>query len=136
MECKCQQKVAGSVSNMNQQINGNISNELSIETELSLQNEIISSNISNIQQITGEIQNINLQSLSGNIITLPTISGQLSIGKSDYPIYRGVYQVTPLVGLDIMLQTSNKLMQQDVIVNEIPYYQTSNLSGGYTVIIG
>lgn len=136
MECKCQQKVAGSVSNMNQQINGNISNELSIETELSLQNEIISSNISNIQQITGEIQNINLQSLSGNIVTLPTISGQLSIGKSDYPIYRGVYQVTPLAGLDIMLQTSNKLMQQDVIVNEIPYYQTSNLSGGYTVIIG
>lgn len=136
MECKCQQKVAGSVSNMNQQINGNISNELSIETELSLQNEIISSNISNIQQVTGEIQNINLQSLSGNIITLPAISGQLSIGKSDYPIYRGVYQVTPLAGLDIMLQTSNKLMQQDVIVNEIPYYQTSNLSGGYTVIIG
>lgn len=136
MECQCQQKVAGSVSNMNQQINGSISNTLSIETELSLQNEVISSNISNIQQITGEIQDINLQSLSGNIITLPAISGQLSIGKTDYPIYRGVYQITPLVGLDIILQTSNKLMQQDVIVNEIPYYQTSNLSGGYTVIIG
>ena len=33
-------------------------------------------------------------------------------------------------------KTKNKLLKEDVIVEQIPYYETTNDAGGYTVIIG
>lgn len=49
--------------------------------------------------------------------------------------YTGEYVVTPSVQEQI-LETRNKVMSNDVTVEEIPYYETSNEHGGYTVIIG
>lgn len=51
------------------------------------------------------------------------------------PIYEGDYIVTPRVNEEVVLETSDKLLTDDVTVLEIPYYETSNISG-YTVYIG
>ena len=50
--------------------------------------------------------------------------------------YTGRYQVTPLAYLDQILRTKDKVMEQDVTVEKIPYQTTSNTAGGYTAIIG
>ena len=54
----------------------------------------------------------------------------------DYDEYTGQYQVTPLPNVEQILRTKNKVLKQDVIIEQIPYYETTNLAGGYTAIIG
>ena len=54
----------------------------------------------------------------------------------DYDEYTGQYQVTPLPYVEQILRTRNKVLKYDVTIEEIPYYETSNDAGGYTVIIG
>lgn len=49
--------------------------------------------------------------------------------------YTGEYVVTPTTEAQT-LGTAYKVMTDDVTVHEIPYYETTNPSGGYTVIIG
>lgn len=49
--------------------------------------------------------------------------------------YDGPYIVTPLADVETVLETQDKVMDDDVTVLKIPYYETSNLSGGYTVFI-
>ena len=49
--------------------------------------------------------------------------------------YEGPYSVRPKTFAQV-LNTQDKRMLRDVTVTEIPYYQTSNPKGGYTVIIG
>lgn len=49
--------------------------------------------------------------------------------------YTGEYVVTPSTQ-EQNLETKNKVMSDNVKIEEIPYYETSNPSGGYTVIIG
>ena len=50
--------------------------------------------------------------------------------------YPGPYEVTPMPYTSQILSTSNQAMLEDFIVREIPYYETSNTSGGYTATIG
>ena len=50
--------------------------------------------------------------------------------------YTGQYIVTPLPELEQILRTDNKILKHDITVEPIPYYETSNDAGGYTVIIG
>lgn len=50
--------------------------------------------------------------------------------------YTGQYSVTPLPNVEQILRTENKRLTEDVVVEPIPYYETSNDAGGYTVIIG
>lgn len=87
-------------------------------------------------ELTGEI--ISTYSISSNISNTFSISGNLSTTAltPTYPYYQGVYQVSPIPELDIILETSNKILQDDIIIKEIPYYETTNESGGYTVTIG
>lgn len=59
--------------------------------------------------------------------------GDIVIG--DLPYYTGEYTVTPSLDAQI-LDTQGKAMRDDVVVLEIPYYETSNPQGGYTAIIG
>lgn len=54
---------------------------------------------------------------------------------SEYPFYTGAYHVTPSQE-EQTLYTAQKILTGDVTVEEIPYYETTNESGGYTVIIG
>lgn len=58
------------------------------------------------------------------------------IGRTSItPPYTGSYEVTPAT-FEIELQTKGFRMTNNVSVLEIPYYETTNESGGYTVIIG
>lgn len=49
--------------------------------------------------------------------------------------YDGDYEVTPRATQQV-LSTKDKFLKQDVIVNEIPYIETSNPQNGTTVTIG
>ena len=62
----------------------------------------------------------------------------LESGESiiDYDTYTGQYEVTPLPNLEQILRTRNKVLKHDVVIQPIPYYETTNNAGGYTVIIG
>lgn len=57
------------------------------------------------------------------------------IYDSPYPEYKGSTEVTPQV-IGQTLPTRNTLMKNDITIAAIPYYETSNLKGGYTAIIG
>lgn len=87
-------------------------------------------------QIVGSLSR--LTNLAGILSDVPSIIGGLSPtgGASTIPYYGGAYTVTPVAELDVVLETAGKRMGGDVVVKEIPYYETSNDSGGYTVIIG
>lgn len=50
--------------------------------------------------------------------------------------YNGEYEVTPLVDKETTLPTANKIMTKDVVVKQVPYFETSNNTGGETVYIG
>lgn len=52
----------------------------------------------------------------------------------DVDVYDGDYEVTPKT-YSQTLETAHKLMQEDVTILEIPYFETSNDSDGLTVYI-
>lgn len=54
---------------------------------------------------------------------------------ADFEVYEGSYRVTPAVSSQT-LGTAHKLMQADVVVEEIPYAEVKNNSGGKTATIG
>lgn len=132
MNC-CKQKVQGSISIVNSPVQGNISDVLSITGNISLDQNIINQDLSQIQTLSAELTPIN--NLNGELSPIEIISGLISATQG-LPTYKGVYEVTPLPYIGIQLQTAHTRLNQDIIINEIPYYQTSNESGGYTVIIG
>lgn len=95
-------------------------------------------NISPIGKISG---NLDIdKTISGNVIqgVSKTISGNViqGIGKGEViPIYEGNYNILPLAFQETILQTKNKKLVNNIIIREIPYYETSNPSGGNTVYI-
>lgn len=76
--------------------------------------------------------------VNGNISPITTISGNITygVGEGDTPIiYEGDYDVIPLAFQETVLKTKNKKLVDNIVVKEIPYYETTNLSGGNTVYI-
>lgn len=51
------------------------------------------------------------------------------------PKYEGSYAITPSVEPQTM-PTSQSYMEDDIVINEIPYYEVSNNANGKTVTIG
>ena len=89
--------------------------------------------INAIPTITGTISNGRIGNLTGTIQFNGCLTGNISIvGAED--VYNESYIVTPKT-YPQSLSTKNKLMKNDVSILEIPYYETSNLSGK-TVYIG
>lgn len=80
---------------------------------------------------------------SQQIILRPRDNIQVSFGLDSYipmrPVdieeYEGEYIVIPAVTEQTLL-TEDKYLTQNVVVEEIPTYQTSNPAGGITYIIG
>lgn len=56
-------------------------------------------------------------------------------GGGEYPYYTGEITVTPKVRESVELRTKDTIVLQNIIVNEIPYYETSNVKGT-TFIVG
>lgn len=82
----------------------------------------------------GRINTIGI--ITGSLSSPVTISGELLIPTYvDVDIYDGIYTVSPdFVGHT--LQTANKMLTQNVVVESIRVETVSNLSGGNTVYIG
>ena len=59
----------------------------------------------------------------------------ITINVYDVPFYEGEYKVTPKT-TEQMLSTAHRILQEDVHINKIPYFEVSNNSGGDTVYIG
>lgn len=55
--------------------------------------------------------------------------------QKDADPYTGAYEITPAVESQT-LPTAQKLMKQDMTINAIPYFETSNDFDGKTVYIG
>lgn len=64
-----------------------------------------------------------------------SLCGELSYGINADD-YSGSYTVIPSLYDDIVLETSNKRMVDDVTVKKVPSYETSNEFGGTTFYIG
>ena len=63
-------------------------------------------------------------------------SSYVSGGGSVYPVYEGDYVVRPQPYDDVILPTAYRTMEDDVTVEKIPYYLTTNQANGYTAKIG
>jgi len=87
--------------------------------------------ISAVPRVTGAIGAV--PTLHGSLGGAASLRGSLSVA-SGYAAYGGPYEVTPRLDEQV-LDTSQKLMRADVTVLEIPRYRTTNLGGGYTVVI-
>lgn len=63
------------------------------------------------------------------------LSGIVSV-QVDHSVYTGDLNVIPKVDSETVLETDNKVLNGNVTVEKIPYYEVSNKYGGNTVIIG
>lgn len=55
--------------------------------------------------------------------------------SEEHDHYTGTYSVTPKAFQTQTLETADKMLSEDIVIGEIPYYQTSNNSGGITSYI-
>lgn len=74
-------------------------------------------------------------SLAGELSCVDSLSGKLSVTK-EYDVYGGEYEIVPKAFEAQVLPTSNRVLKEDVIVKEVPFYETSNDSDGITAYIG
>lgn len=118
-------------------INGNLDQVDNLEGQLS-QDSKLTGELSLIDnKIIGELTNIEDFNLSGFLSQNNlSMEGVLSI-LPEIPVenYHGEYTVIPKPFDIVGLKTKGLRMVNDIIVNKIPYYKTSN-ENGYTVYIG
>lgn len=74
-------------------------------------------------------------SLSGTLSSVGGLAGKVSVTK-EYDIYDGEYKIIPRIFEEQVLPTSNRVLKEDVVVKEVPFYETGNDSGGITAYIG
>lgn len=78
---------------------------------------------------------IGLQVKAAKVKVSPGNSGNMPIIIETYEKYDGEYEVIPTFEGQV-LETKDKVMQNNVTVTEIPVFETSNTAGGTTVYIG
>ena len=86
-----------------------------------------------------------LASLEGSLTAISTLQGEVSGDAKSLsgelsthpkvPVYVGDYEVTPKANDDQILETKDKLMNDNITVFKVPRYDTTNLGGGLTVFI-
>lgn len=76
----------------------------------------------------------------GDIIQFEQFFGAFIENNSElfipYEKYMGQDIITPLPFLDQILQTAHTFVQENIVIEKIPYTEVSNTAGGTTVIIG
>lgn len=95
------------------------------------------SEIKSIGSLNGSISA--KSTLEGNISSESALKGTVSeviSAVENYELYEGEYEVTPELRTAQTLNTANKYLDKDIIINEVPYSVTSNTSNGLTVYIG
>lgn len=94
-----------------------------IELDGNLQGIISSQN----EQLTGVLSSP-YETLSGSL-------SLVSIGETDIPVYEGETIIIPRAHDDIVLPTAGLMVETDIVVLNVPMYETSNAAGGTTVYI-
>ena len=89
--------------------------------------------INSIPKITGTISGGRAGNLIGQLQSQGTITGIINISDG-IPEYQGGYIITPKIHAQL-LNTKDRILKDNISVLEIPYYETSNLTGK-TVYIG
>lgn len=110
-------------------------------------NNILDGVISNQAQLVGLVQSIEYKGsivACGNLIGLVSANNPLVgvisnqsqlIGKiqiaehASYEPYRGDYEVCSVCDCDQVIETKNKLMLDNMVINKIPYAEVQNESG-------
>lgn len=92
---------------------------------------VIEGQVSLNSLIEGEI--LLEDTIEGDINLNSVIDGELGTfylaSSETHETYNDKYTVVPSASEDITLDTSNKIMERDVTVFKVPYYQTSNVEG-------
>lgn len=81
-----------------------------------------------IRTKTGLTNKINTENFENEILSISNIN--------NIEIYEGTYEVVPNVFDNLILETKDKRMIDNVTVTQIPFSRVSNTSGGSTVTIG
>lgn len=63
------------------------------------------------------------------------VDSDIIVKVADTDEYEGEYVIIPLAYDQQVLDTKDKLCRENIIVKEVPLWETSNLSGGNTVYI-
>lgn len=79
-------------------------------------------------------QNIEIENARGQEIDVKEDIKTIKVYENA-PEYEGSYEVTPALAPQT-LSTAEKVLMKDITVEKIPITKVSNVSGGYTVIIG
>lgn len=76
--------------------------------------------------------------LIGTLTPVGNLLGKISnaVTVIDHDTYEGSYTVTPSTTQEQVIECADKVMEADVTVLKIPYYETTNVANGYTVYIG
>ena len=117
-------------------LKGNLSPSQSLQGTLQSVG-VLKGELTQVSHLIGEIKIAN-GTLTGNIISQElTLKGALTLPSisASGDAYEGSYHVVPLAHNPQTLETKGLLMLGDVVIEKIPYWETSNLSDGYTVYI-
>lgn len=97
---------------------------------------VIGGDMSLLNMLIGDMLLLNV--ITGDASLLNTIDGEygkyVAVESDPHETYSGDYNITPKITTQVF-DTNNKLMNDDITVVEIPYFETSNLDGGTTVYI-
>lgn len=72
---------------------------------------------------------------NGTILAAKTLTGRLDIGTR-LEVYENEYTATSRPFEEYELPTKSRFLVKNITVKKIPYFETSNTSGGTTAYIG
>ena len=75
-----------------------------------------------------------LDSLSGTISGECELAGNLCVTQ-EYDAYDDSYEIVPKAFQSQILETKDRVMKENLVVKEVPYWVTSNESNGETAYI-
>ena len=76
-----------------------------------------------------------MKELTGVLQSIGTLSGSLSVPEQGaLPVYDGPYHVIPKAWQGQELETRQKMMEDNVTVDEVPYIEVSNPEGTTCII--
>ena len=75
-----------------------------------------------------------IETISGHMSHVTNLSGKISLDVR-YPTYEGMYTITPSSTDEQVLPTEYRVLKDDIVVQKIPYYETTNIQNGLTAYI-
>lgn len=74
------------------------------------------------------------ETIRGHISHATNLSGKISLDVR-YPTYEGEYTITPSSADEQVLETEYRVLKDNIVIQKIPYYETTNTQNGLTAYI-